>query len=111
MLIIKLTAKAKTMCEFGKFLKEQRELKGLSAREFAKVVGVSASYICQIEGGKATSFPSEKVLVKISDIFRMDKDILLAMTGKVSSDVLDIIKSDPVRFAGMIRSKVMTKAG
>lgn len=50
--------------EFGAYLKQKRTALGLNQRLFAKMVGISYSYISSIETGKRPA-PSEKVLEKM----------------------------------------------
>ncbi len=45
-------------------MKEQREIKGMTLYELEKVVGVTASYLSQVENGN--KLPSEKVLFAIA---------------------------------------------
>ncbi|MCR5652583.1 MAG: helix-turn-helix transcriptional regulator [Ruminococcus sp.] len=50
--------------EFGTYLKQKRTELGFNQRVFAKMVGISYSYISSIETGKRPA-PSEKVLEKM----------------------------------------------
>ena len=54
MMVVKLSEK----------LKEMRKNKGLTQKELAGKIGVSESYICQIEGGKMVSIKKLDVLAK-----------------------------------------------
>ena len=47
--------------EFGKFLQQKRKELGISQRVFAKMVGISYSYISSIETGKRSA-PSAKII-------------------------------------------------
>lgn len=47
--------------EFGVFLQQKRKAMGISQRVFAKMVGISYSYISSIETGKRPA-PSEKII-------------------------------------------------
>ena len=52
--------------EFGAYLKQKRTALGLNQRLFAKMVGISYSYISSIETGKRPA-PSEKVIRKMEN--------------------------------------------
>lgn len=47
--------------EFGAFLQQKRKAMGISQRVFAKMVGISYSYISSIETGKRPA-PSAKII-------------------------------------------------
>lgn len=48
--------------------KEEREKLGISQKEFAEIIGVSPSTVCQWESGK--SFPNKRIAKLLSFIFR-----------------------------------------
>ena len=47
--------------------------------------------------------PSEEVIVKLAAILGEDKDVLLAMAGKLSSDLQQIVMQRPTLFADLLR--------
>jgi transcriptional regulator with XRE-family HTH domain len=79
---------------FGKFIREKRLEKGISLRKLAKELDVSASYLSQIELGFLLP-PSEKVIVVLASLLDQNCDELLARAGKISSNLRDIIISNP----------------
>lgn len=54
-------------------IKEYREEKGMSAKELAKLVGISTGYLCHLEKGTRNN-PSMEIMKKIS--FELDKSVL-----------------------------------
>lgn len=95
--------------EFGKFIKERRNSSlGVSLRIFAAMVGISPTYLSKIERGEFPP-PGEEKIVKMACLLSIDSDVLLAMAGKVATDLQDIIKSDPYRFSAMLRRQVLRK--
>lgn len=94
--------------EFGSYLRETRERLrgemggGYSLRKVAGRVGVEPSYLSKIERGLEPR-PSEETTRKIARELGEDADVLLAMAGKVSSDLQDIIRKRPVLFSELIR--------
>jgi transcriptional regulator with XRE-family HTH domain len=89
---------------FGKFVRDTRlSLKNpLGLREFARMVGISATYISKMEVGDYMP-PSEDKIKKMAEVLQIDKDELLARAGKISSDLQDIITAKPALYAAFLR--------
>ena len=60
------------------------------------------AYLSKIERGDVAP-PSEVTTVKLAKELGEDPDVLLAMAGKVSSDLQEIIRKRPQLFAELIR--------
>lgn len=95
------------MSTLGTFLRERRE--GLraddrrySVRQVADRVGVQPSYLSKVERGEVAP-PSEGTLVRLARDLAVEPDLLLAMAGKVSRDLLEVIRRRPLLFAELIR--------
>ncbi|MBM4072351.1 MAG: helix-turn-helix transcriptional regulator [Planctomycetes bacterium] len=88
---------------FGSFIRHAREAKKISLRKLAKRIGVSPTYLSKIERDEFRPPAEDKVKV-IADILGCDADALLARAGRVSSDLLDIIKRQPVELAALLRT-------
>ena len=56
--------------EFGAFLQQKRKALGISQRVFAKMVGISYSYISSIETGKRPA-PSRDILIKMESELKL----------------------------------------
>ena len=91
------------MSEFGKYLRKIREQQNLSLRGLGRRVGLSASYICKIELGEFKP-PSEEKIKAISDALGQDQDHMLALAGRVSSDLVEIILKNPAGIARALRA-------
>ncbi|SRR6266567_449930 len=63
----------------GAQLRERRQAAGLSLRQFAKILGVSASFISQLENGK--SQPSVATLYQICNALEVTVDEVFAALG------------------------------
>lgn len=92
---------------FGQFLRDSRESKaaigpGFSLRKVADRVGIEPSYLSKIERDEQPP-PGEIVIQQLASELSEDPDVLLALAGKVSSDLLAIIRSRPRLFADLIR--------
>ncbi len=93
--------------QFGSYLRERRE--GLrqgdprfSLRQTAQRIGVEPSYLSKVERG-AEAAPSEETVRRIAAELGEDPDLLLALGGKVSSDLQSVIRKRPELFAALIR--------
>ena len=97
------------MHPFGTHLHKQRmalharEPKRYSLRKVAAEAGIHASYLSQIENGKQPP-PGEETIKRLAGILGDDPDALLAMAGKVSTELQAIIAKRPKLFAELLRS-------
>ena len=73
-----------------------------SLRQVAARVGVEPAYLSKVERGLVPP-PSEATIVRLAKELGEDPDVLLALAGKVSSDLQDIIRRRPREFAELIR--------
>jgi transcriptional regulator with XRE-family HTH domain len=91
----------------GDFIREKREAlraldKRYSLRQVASRIGIEPSYLSKIERGEQTYLSEEKLVALSSDLGE-DPDVLLALSGKVSKDIQEIIRKRPQLFAQLIR--------
>ncbi len=82
--------------------KQAREGNTFSLRQLAGRIGVEPSYLSKIERGLEPR-PSEATTRALALELGQDPDFLLAMAGKVSRDLQDIICKRPQLFAQLIR--------
>ena len=95
------------MTDFGDYIRQRREQlrKGdpaYSVRKVAARIGVQPSYLSKIERGDETP-PSEEKVVALARELNEDPDVLLALAGKVSRELQQIIRRRPALFAQIIR--------
>ena len=76
--------------------------KRYSLRQVASRIGIEPSYLSKIERGEQTYLSEEKLVALSSDLGE-DSDVLLALSGKVSNDIQEIIRKRPQLFAQLIR--------
>jgi transcriptional regulator with XRE-family HTH domain len=88
---------------FGALVRREREMKGFGLREMAKMVGVSATYLSKVERDEFSP-PAEDRVKKIAEILRRDPDEMLALAGRVASDLSDIIRRRPRQLADLLRT-------
>lgn len=88
---------------FGAFVRREREAREIGLREMARMIDVSPTYLSKIERDEFPP-PAEDKVKAIAKIIRCDVDDLLAKAGRVSTDITDIIKRNPVEFADLLRT-------
>ncbi len=89
--------------KFGATVRREREKLEIGLREMAKKIGVSATYLSKIERDEFPP-PAEDKVRKIAKILGRDVDQLLALAGRVSSDLSDIIRERPRELAALLRT-------
>ena len=87
------------MNSFGSYIREKREGlvaddKSKSLRQVAITIGVEPAFLSKVERD-IVSPPSEGKIIALAEVLNEDRDLLLAMAGKVSSDLLAIVKARP----------------
>ena len=92
---------------FGKYVRERREAlrehdAAFTVRKVAARIGVEPSYLSKVERGEQPP-PSEEKIAALAEVLGEDKDVLLALAGKVSSDLRQTILKRPALFAQLIR--------
>ena len=79
---------------FGQTLKVIRRKKDVTQRELAAAVGVDFSYISKIENDRMPP-PAADTIVKICEVLDVPPDNLLAMTGKMPTQIKEAISEKP----------------
>ena len=95
------------MTPFGHYIRQRREdLRktdaSYSLRQVATRVGVEPSYLSKVERGQEAP-PSEPRIRALARELQEDPDDLLALAGKVSSDLQEVIRHRPRLVAQLIR--------
>ena len=84
-------------------MRREREDQGIGLRQFARQIGVSPTYLSKIERDEFGP-PAEDKVNKIADLLDLDRDELLALAGKVATDLKDIIRQKPQQMASFLRT-------
>ncbi len=95
------------MTPFGDYVRNRREQLRATSSEFslrkvADRLGVEPSFLSKVERGEASP-PSEARIIDLAEVLGEDPDVLLALAGKVRSDLQEIIRNRPEIFASLIR--------
>ena len=80
----------------------RREDRAFSVRQVARRIGVEPAYLSKIERDQVAP-PSEATIRRLAAELREDPDVLLAMAGKVSSDLQAIVLKRPQLFGDVLR--------
>jgi transcriptional regulator with XRE-family HTH domain len=88
---------------FGKTVRALRLRRGIGLRTFARQLGISATYLSKIERGDFPP-PAEDKVVSIADALGEDRDVMLALAGRVASDLAAIIRLHPRELGSFLRS-------
>lgn len=92
---------------FGSYVRDVRERRlnddrSYSLRQVAGRVGLEPAYLSKIERD-VTAPPSEATIGRLAADLGEDRDLLLAMAGKVSNDLQQIIIRRAPIFADLLR--------
>lgn len=95
------------MPTFGEHIRQAREALGatdraFSLRQVAGRLGIEPAYLSKIERGVFPP-PSEDVIVRLAAILGEDPDVLLALAGKLSTELQQIIIQRPQLFGELLR--------
>lgn len=77
----------------GDRLRVGRARKRMTLRQTAVEVGVSASYLSDIENGRKV--PSEEVVLGLAKALNLDVDDLLAASGRIGEKADEYIRANP----------------
>ncbi len=77
-------------------------VRSFSLRQVAARIGVEPSYLSRVERGKEPP-PSEEKIKALAVELDLDADVLLAMAGKVSSELKQVIMDRPEMFGQLLR--------
>jgi transcriptional regulator with XRE-family HTH domain len=91
--------------KFGPHIREKREALAMSLRGLARVIAVEPAYLSKIER-EIFPPPSEALIVKIAAELVEDPDRLLALAGKIPSDIKAMIIETEGQLAQKIRTWV-----
>ena len=79
---------------FGASLRNLRRAAGLTQRELAKRSGLDFSYISKIENGRLPP-PAADTIMVLCRVLNVQPEELLALTGKIPSDVQANVSTSP----------------
>ncbi len=87
---------------FGDVLREKRMAKQISLRKFADLVGISPTYLSQVEQNNMDPPTAERVK-KMAEILGANADELIALAGRMPEDLPKIIQKQPTQMPELLR--------
>lgn len=88
---------------FGSTVRSLRTKRGIGLRKFAREVGISPTYLSKIERGEFPP-PAEDKIVTIAAALEQDLDVMLALAGRVSTDLGEAIRRYPQELGALLRA-------
>jgi HTH-type transcriptional regulator, competence development regulator len=88
---------------FGKFLREKRIAKGLSLRKFAEQVGISPTYLSQVEQDNVDPPTADRVK-RMAELLGESVDEWTALAGRLTEDLPVIIRESPTAVPDLLRA-------
>ena len=82
----------KKLKRFGDVLREKRIAKKFSLRKFAELVGISPTYLSQVEQSNVDPPTAERVQ-RMAELLEENPDELIALAGRVADDLPAIIQA------------------
>jgi transcriptional regulator with XRE-family HTH domain len=87
---------------FGELLRGKRVEKGFSLRKFAQLVGVSPTYLSQVEQGNVMPPTADRVK-RMAELLGENPDEWIALAGRVPEDLPGIIQKEPTAMPELLR--------
>lgn len=88
---------------FGQFLREKRVEKGFSLRKFAESVGVSPTYLSQVEQDNVDPPTADRVK-RMAELLGESVDEWTALAGRLTEDLPGIIHEAPTAVPDLLRA-------
>ncbi len=99
----KATSRVRTTTEFGARLREKRLEQKITLRKFADMIGVSSTYVSQVEQGRYDPPTADRVR-QIAKILGEDADLWIGLADRVPEDMEDIVKEHPKEMPELMRA-------
>jgi transcriptional regulator with XRE-family HTH domain len=87
---------------FGQMLRQKRIEKGFSLRKFAEKVGVSPTYLSQVEQGNVDPPTAERVR-RMAELLDENPDEWIALAGRIPEDLPGIIQKRSTEMPELLR--------
>jgi transcriptional regulator with XRE-family HTH domain len=96
-------AKKKHEKTFGQLLREKRVEKGFSLRKFAEQVGISPTYLSQVEQDNVDPPTADRVK-RMAELLGESIDEWTALAGRLTEDLPQIIREAPTAVPDLLRA-------
>lgn len=88
---------------FGQLLREKRVQKGFSLRKFAELVGISPTYLSQVEQDNVDPPTADRVK-RMAELLGESVDEWTALAGRLTEDLPEIIREAPTAVSDLLRA-------
>ncbi|MEX1028266.1 MAG: helix-turn-helix transcriptional regulator [Candidatus Paceibacterota bacterium] len=88
---------------FGKALRAKRLERSFTLRKFAELVGVSPTYLSQVEQCNVMPPTADRV-ERMAELLGENSDEWTALAGRVPTDLAEIIQESPAELAALLRA-------
>jgi transcriptional regulator with XRE-family HTH domain len=88
---------------FGCHLRQLRIERDITLRDFARQLGVTPTYVSQIEQDYCKP-PKAYVVEKMAHILDQDVDEFLTLAGRLPEDLCEVIRNHPASMVTFLRS-------
>lgn len=88
---------------FGELLREKRVERGFSLRKFAQAVGVSPTYLSQVEQSNVDPPTADRVK-RMAELLDENVDEWTALAGRITEDLPEIIHDAPRQVPDILRA-------
>jgi len=95
--------KKKSGKSFGQLLREKRTEKGFSLRKFAGLVGISPTYLSQVEQDNVDPPTADRVK-KMAELLGENVDEWTSLAGRLTEDLPEIIHEAPNAVPDLLRA-------
>lgn len=92
----------KQQISFGRLLREKRLAKKFSLRKFAELVGVSPTYLSQVEQENVMPPTADRVK-RMAELLGENPDEWIGLAGRVPEDLSGIIQQQPTEMPELLR--------
>ena len=99
----KFVQRARKTTEFGQRLREKRLEKKITLRSMADMIGVSSTYLSQVEQGRYDPPTADRVR-DIAKILGEDADLWIGLADRVPEDMEEIVKEHPKEMPELLRA-------
>ena len=89
--------------KFGRTIRKLRKERNISIVRFARKVGISPTYLAPIER-EVFPPPAESKVIRIAKALGQDPDEMLALAGRVGTDLRRVIFRQPANAGKMLRA-------
>lgn len=78
---------------FGTYIQRIRRARGWTQRKVATELGIDFTYLSKLENGRGEA-PGDETIRKLAELLELDPETLLALAGKVPTELRQMAQAD-----------------